>query len=1334
MSNQLDSKPHFAARAQEYGLTANLLRRLSDHGIDTFGQLAFAVFRPGSDFDEVQFNQWARQVNNDVAPTLGELASLRRLHFESEIVATSVLRSNVESTDQTTPKTIPLAERSARLTELKNRLQGLSIQGSGEPSHALLDEACNQYETKVLRHIDPVRCTSRETEVVSSKTHKHLKLDASTLTVKENKTIPDESISTTYHLAQCLRRRGLAYDFAGLITFQSHEKYSEKLLRHLSIEAPPGYHATTLAQVLKADKEVFSYLAQNCEDIRPSLNVKPLDAMLTEALQDYNTTFHLLPLPKAAGRDDSYVQRKPTGGSQRTEDAGAPYRPKGKSKGKGKSKNAGGSHNAPQGMVGCVGRDAKNRAICFNYNLNTCDKAPAGGTCPRGRHVCFKAGCFKVHSYKEAHASEMGTRTAESLLQPDGLDGLSGTDAIRVGLANTLYSFVAECYDLCCSLNKLAMVENPANSLFWFTSMWVEREYAHRDIIQDHQACGYGSLRPKWTRLVANFNEVKTINLKCPGNHKHAAWGVVKQGAKRVFATALEVHYPNALCDAISYAFMLQFMKQGYVAPAATLSNSSARIFSGLPATSSKAPAFVPEHKTNIAVIYNAQQVWPSAFCSVKDFKLLHTHLIGGVGERDANRADIMKEVNMFLENWKVSARVEQWEWYDGSQFSLKNFGVCWNEDEFVDAAMNLLHPLAPELAMPEVLLDEMRKQVVGSNLEVARDRAVFFKRWTDRACALAKEESELRSGMDKHVMRAVAGKKLLVFREMLEAYNYPDVAVCDELEKGAELIGEVHETAMLPRKYVPALCSEEELAKRSEMVRATIMAENGSSGDSLVDEEVWNKTLDEVAKGWLLGPLDDSDVPLSSPISRRFGLVQKKNKVRLIDDFSESGVNACVTVVESPVLHTIDIACAFLQMWFSCCHRFNVSSALVTRTFDLTSAYRQVGLSTNGRRFAYLRVYDPGTKRLRLFQATVLPFGAVKSVHTFLRCARALWWLGVIACRLLWTSFYDDYICFSQPDLQNSSQLTVAALFKLTGWLFAETGDKCKPFDECCEALGVLFNLSQSGMRIATVHNTASRIEELCAFIDKVMEERSLNSKTAQRLRGRMQFADSQIYGKVGKRCMRVLADFSECRRTLLLDKDIFFLKLFREMLVSDRPRSIRPVDERNALIFTDACYEKENRDWPCGLGGVLLLPDGRKAFFSLLADESVRICLGERHKKQIIFEAETLAALVALKLWKDDLDCFRCFFFVDNEGSKFSLLKGCSDNKTVDLLAEEFVRTESQCEAAIWISRVPSKSNISDEPSRGIVDKLLKKGFRDDTMCAMSVLADVLRTLDVG
>ena len=234
----------------------------------------------------------------------------------------------------------------------------------------------------------------------------------------------------------------------------------------------------------------------------------------------------------------------------------------------------------------------------------------------------------------------------------------------------------------------------------------------------------------------------------------------------------------------------------------------------------------------------------------------------------------------------------------------------------------------------------------------------------------------------------------------------------------------------ILPFKFTPALLTPDALGTQSKFRRQQILGDCKGSGDTEVDAEVWRQTLEERDKGWLIGPIPESEVPEAAPISKRFGLRQK-HKIRLIDDFSESSVNQAVTVSESPVLHTVDVACALLSFWFSRCSSLSLDPSLVARTFDLSSAYRQVGLNAEGRRVGYVRVYNPKRCCWEIFQAQVLPFGAVKSVHSFLRLARAVWWLGVVGCFLMWSSFYDDYIVFSSPLLARSSELAASSLFK---------------------------------------------------------------------------------------------------------------------------------------------------------------------------------------------------------------------------------------------------------------------------------------------------------------
>ena len=212
----------------------------------------------------------------------------------------------------------------------------------------------------------------------------------------------------------------------------------------------------------------------------------------------------------------------------------------------------------------------------------------------------------------------------------------------------------------------------------------------------------------------------------------------------------------------------------------------------------------------------------------------------------------------------------------------------------------------------------------------------------------------------------------------------------------------------------------------------------------------------------------------------------------------------------------------------------------------------------------------------MKFFRCLVLPFGAVRSVH---RLARAIWWIGVTGCKLLWTSFYNDFISYSKPALAACTESTVVTLFKLLGWVFAEDGDKCVPFADACDALGVFFNLGSSNLGCALAQNTEVRVAELCADLQAVLKEGHLGAKQAQRLRGRMQFGEAQMFGRTGRKCLRVLSEFAEGHQIqIAIPKTSSSWNLFQQLLSSNVPREVRSFGEQHAVIFTDACYEKSD------------------------------------------------------------------------------------------------------------------------------------------------------------
>lgn len=489
---------------------------------------------------------------------------------------------------------------------------------------------------------------------------------------------------------------------------------------------------------------------------------------------------------------------------------------------------------------------------------------------PAVKGVFLAPPCGTASTARQIHLpgenAPMPLRTAD---EPNGISTLSGRDMLRVSAANILYEFTADVMDLCTLLNKACMVENPQNSLFWITTWWAECESGRQHHIADHQACAYGAQRPKWTRLTANFEQVHTICNTCPGNHTHLPWRVVRSGNKRIFATSLEVHYPKQLCEAIVHAFSLRFVEQGLVfrdqaslqhkAKAATLQQTPVL----------RPPPLVPAYKSRFVAFSQCEQiVWPSSF-PVDAVKKLHEVKFGEmVSVKHGELAEgVCKRISEELQVWHVDFSLESFANMEISFDGLVIFGLQWEPTEFLQKTLDVKHPVDLQEALPAELAKVVDQMFSCSHLEIAKQRLLFFKKRNARAKELQSQEAEMRSNMDPVVETAVQGKRILLFKEMLDFYEYPDKDVVDELQSGTSLVGEVPTTSMLPFKFTPAVTTLESLKLQSKMRRKQIMSEPAVSGDTEIDHEVWQQTLAECERGWLKGPLDEDEVPVTAPI-----------------------------------------------------------------------------------------------------------------------------------------------------------------------------------------------------------------------------------------------------------------------------------------------------------------------------------------------------------------------------------------------------------------------------------------------------------------------------------
>ena len=176
-------------------------------------------------------------------------------------------------------------------------------------------------------------------------------------------------------------------------------------------------------------------------------------------------------------------------------------------------------------------------------------------------------------------------------------------------------------------------------------------------------------------------------------------------------------------------------------------------------------------------------------------------------------------------------------------------------------------------------------------------------------------------------------------------------------------------------------------------------------------------------------------------------------NKVRLIDDLSASSINKTVQCSETPRPHTTDVIASVALGLLERCY-----GEVLGKTFDLKSAYRQLGIRESSLLYSYIACLDPVKRCPVLFQMLAVPFGATWAVYSFLRIARCLWWVGCKCLKLCWTDFHDDFVTFTGSHFADNTEASITLFFDLLGWQFAREGDKSKtiwiffqrPWDRC--------------------------------------------------------------------------------------------------------------------------------------------------------------------------------------------------------------------------------------------------------------------------------------------
>lgn len=172
-------------------------------------------------------------------------------------------------------------------------------------------------------------------------------------------------------------------------------------------------------------------------------------------------------------------------------------------------------------------------------------------------------------------------------------------------------------------------------------------------------------------------------------------------------------------------------------------------------------------------------------------------------------------------------------------------------------------------------------------------------------------------------------------------------------METGSTLAGEIEVSPVFQSSYKPCITTLEQLESSAAKRNKLFLAMTKSSGDAALDRAVLAETREEIGNGWGDGPWELSFLEYGSPISGRFPLVQDE-KIRMIDDYSVSGVNDSCTVHTKLDLHAVDTFIAVVKAFFEGMDSAGKRSELLAKTYDLKSAYRQIPVRVDRLCFAY--------------------------------------------------------------------------------------------------------------------------------------------------------------------------------------------------------------------------------------------------------------------------------------------------------------------------------------------------------------------------------------------
>ena len=875
---------------------------------------------------------------------------------------------------------------------------------------------------------------------------------------------------------------------------------------------------------------------------------------------------------------------------------------------------------------------------------------------------------------------------------PLGMPGLSPLNRAKVDSANKLYSLAIDILLVVLPKNVIVSLENPWNSWMWSALVALARLkselacklYNQLVFVQFH-ACCHGSTRRKNTGWLSSKGVFASLQAQCKNDHEHAAWGVNWKDGRWTFDTASEASYPTLLAQRAAACLVQAALDRGVsLTKQPRLHDKST---ASLGQQTKKHAPLIPEYH-HVKEMHVSHSVPEGA-------KIIAPHRVGEFREEKQGKSQTEGA---------------------GRATDFHRVGFFHTPEQFLSMAKTSVHPMDTADHIEPVTKDAIHFNLQHHPDLIKLERRKNLLQAKLLSKQLAAEENKLHQSFPACMEKVLANKKLLLWKGLLQKYDYDDMGVCDLMMRGVPLVGQHDTPKCYPEKMKLATLTESDLRKSAKWRRAAIVGRQCNQEDEHVTH-LMEATTEEVNLGFLEGPFHTEEEVSRYfghddwAVIRRFVLVQgAEKKLRPIDDCLEAQLNFAYTSTSYLKLQDVDyIAGVALQLasWVSQGRQSFGDGSWKGKCLDLSKAYKQMGVLPEHRDLAVIYVRGPDNKPL-FYASNSLMFGATASVYAFNRASRSLWFLFNKMLHIPCGVFFDDFPMFSPSELCDSADSSASELLDLLGWLHAKTGPKGKPFEDSFDVLGCNLSLANIPKGLVTLENKQGRISRLADRLGEIRTLGKLHLHEAQIMHGLMRYACGFF---AGRRLQQVCSEiFSLTRPGFIQDSRAVtdFCDYALKSLADCRPRILEASAVQSPiLIFTDGAWENRT----ASLGAVVIDTwDGSSQVLHGLLPDVLRDVWLKEVGDQLICQIE-LYAMVALR-WQLGkwLAGRRSIWWVDNEAARHCLIKGVSGSKSMQQLCRAFYDIETSYPTYSWFERVPSYSNPADAPSRFQVEGICK------------------------